>query len=66
MPLSQRIAHVAPKGALGIRDLDGHLLVGTGHVLPRVQTWQSSGLLLHIEVFDDRDEFVTPIAVPTR
>ncbi len=30
MPLSQRIAHVAPERRRGIRDLRGELLVGTG------------------------------------
>ncbi len=66
MPLGQRIAHMAPEGRRRIRDLGGELLVGAGDVLPQVITWQSSGLLLDIEGFDDRDELVSPIAVPAR
>jgi hypothetical protein len=37
MPLGQRIAHVRPEGRIGIRDLIGELLVGSGDGLPEVE-----------------------------
>ena len=66
MPSGQRIAHVSPKRRRRIRDLRGEFLVGSGDVLPKVKNVAVKRLLLHIEVFDDRDEFVAPIAVPAR
>ena len=36
MPLGERIAHMAPEGCRGIRDLGGELLVGAGDGFPKV------------------------------
>lgn len=55
-----------PEERLSISDLLGELAVSSGAVLPKGEMWQSSRLLLDIEAFDDRDEFVPPIAVPAR
>ena len=63
MPLGQRIAHMTPEGRPRIREDSSS---SPRRVLRELKTWQSSALLLDVEVFDDRDELVAPIAVPPR
>ena len=66
MPLGQRIAHMPPERAPAHPRSGRRARRQARETFSAGETWQSSGLLLNIEGFDDRDELVAPIAMPAR